>query len=75
MKSRILLAAVVVVAVAWGVLAVGCKSEPPAPTGKVPPMSFGKAAGACIRVSRLTVSVPIAVVSPVALSNRAHSAR
>lgn len=29
MKSCILLAAVVVAAVAWGVLAAGCKSEPP----------------------------------------------
>jgi len=44
MKSRILLAAVVVVAVAWGVLAAGCKSESqPAPTGKAPPVSFAKA--------------------------------
>ena len=43
MKSRILLAAVVVAAVTWGVLAAGCKSEPPAPTGKAPAMSFGKA--------------------------------
>jgi len=44
MKSRILLTAVVAVAVAWGVLAAGCKSESqPAPTGKAPPVSFAKA--------------------------------
>jgi YHS domain-containing protein len=42
MKSRILLTAVVAVAVAWGVLAAGCKSEPQAPTGKAPPIPVAK---------------------------------
>jgi len=37
MKARILLVAVVAVALTWGILAAGCKPESqPAPTGKAP---------------------------------------
>jgi YHS domain-containing protein len=43
MKARILLVAMVAVALTWGILAAGCKTESqPAPTGKAPPMPFAK---------------------------------
>jgi len=42
-KTRILYAGVVAAAVAWGVLAAGCKSEPqPAATGKAPAAAVAK---------------------------------
>jgi len=44
MKARMLLVAVVAVAVAWGILAAGCKPESqPVPTGKAPAAAVAKA--------------------------------